>query len=64
MAVGFVTIYLGNLWPKMPAPRSPGHAAATMMRSHRVGGWIMVTAGLLVVLLGLCLPLLHPGHRL
>jgi hypothetical protein len=61
--VGGLTLYLGNLWPKMPAPRTPERAAAVMMNAHRVSGRIMVTAGLLIILFGLFLPLLAPGHR-
>jgi hypothetical protein len=60
---GAVTIYLGNLWPRMPTPRAQGRKAAIMMKANRISGWVMVIFGLLVVLLGLFLPLLHPGHR-
>jgi len=62
VAVGVVTIYLGNLWPRMPMPRPPGRTTATRMKSNRMGGWVMVIGGVLVVLLGLFMPLLYP-HR-
>ena len=66
VAVGAVTIYLGNLWPRMPTPRAPERKAATTMKVNRFSGWLMVIIGVLVVLLGLFLPLLHPhlgAHR-
>jgi hypothetical protein len=63
VAVGAVTIYLGNLWPRMPTPRAPERQAAIAMKTHRVIGWIMVIVGLLIVLLGLFLPLLYPWMR-
>jgi hypothetical protein len=63
VAVGVVTIYLGNLWPRMPTPRAPEQTAAKLMRAHRSGGWLMVICGLLVVLLGLSMPLLYPVVR-
>ena len=66
VAVGAVTIYLGNLWPRMPIARGPDQKAAKGMKVNRLGGWLMVIIGLLVVLLGLFLPLLYPvvgGHR-
>ncbi len=60
VVVGLVTIYLGNLWPRMPTPRVPERTAATRMKIHRFSGWLMVIIGLLVVMLGLFLPLLYP----
>jgi hypothetical protein len=60
---GAVTIYLGNLWPRMPTPRAPERIAAIKMKANRVSGWVMVVAGLLMILLGLFLPLLVPGLR-
>ncbi len=54
--VGAVTIYLGNLWPRMPTPRAPERKAATTMKVNRFSGWLMVIIGVL----GLFLPLLHP----
>jgi hypothetical protein len=63
MAIGAVTIYLGNLWPRMPISRAPGERAAMRMKANRVIGWVMVVIGLLVVLLGLFLPLLYPWMR-
>jgi hypothetical protein len=59
VAVGAVTIYLGNLWPKMPTAREPERGAAIRMKVNRFSGWMMVIVGLLIVLLGLFLPLLH-----
>lgn len=61
--VGAVTIYLGNLWPRMPTARTPDRSGAIRMKANRVSGWIMVISGLVIVLLGLFLPLLHPGLR-
>jgi hypothetical protein len=66
VAVGVVTIYLGNLWPRMPTPRIPERTAALRMRANRFSGWLMVVVGALAVLLGLFLPLIYPlmgGHR-
>jgi hypothetical protein len=60
VAVGAVTIYLGNLWPRMPTPRVPEKAAAIRMRANRIYGWVMVACGLLLVMLGVFLPLIHP----
>ena len=60
VAMGLVTIYLGNLWPKMPTPRAPERAAAARMRANRFSGWLMVTVGAVALLLGLFLPLLNP----
>ena len=55
--VGAVTIYLGNVYPRVPVPRAPERKAAIRMKANRVSGWMMVISGLLVVLLGLFLPL-------
>jgi hypothetical protein len=63
IAVGAVTIYLGNLWPRMPTPRAPESKAAIRMRANRSGGWLMVMFGLMVILLGVFLPLLNPVVR-
>lgn len=35
VAVGAATIYLGNLWPRMPAPRGPDQKAAKRMKANR-----------------------------
>jgi hypothetical protein len=59
LAVGVATIYLGNLWPRMPVPRGPERTAVIRMKVNRISGWIMVISGLLIVLLGLFLPILH-----
>jgi hypothetical protein len=61
--VGAVTLYLGNLWPRMPVARTPDRSGAIRMKANRYSGRIMVVAGLLIILLGLCLPLLHPALR-
>ena len=60
VVIGLATIYLGNLWPRMPVARTPERTAAKLMKAHRVGGWVMVTCGLLVLALGLFLPLVEP----
>ena len=62
VAVGAATLYLGNLWPRMPVPRAPERTAAIRMKANRISGWIMVIVGLGVALLGLFLPVLmrHP----
>jgi hypothetical protein len=59
LAVGAATIYLGNLWPRMPAPRTPDRTSAIRMKANRVSGWVMVITGLLVILLGLFMPYLQ-----
>ena len=63
IAVGAVTIYLGNLWPRMPTPRTPERKAAAKMKANRGAGWFMVIVGTLVVLLGLFLPYIAPVIR-
>jgi hypothetical protein len=60
--VGAVTIYLGNVYPRMPVPRAPEQKAAVRMKANRVSGWVMVISGFAVVLLGLFLPLLVHHH--
>jgi hypothetical protein len=62
VVVGGVTLYLGNLWPRMPVARTPERAAAVRMQANRWVGWMMVVFGLLILLLGLFLPVLEP-HR-
>jgi hypothetical protein len=59
LAVGAVTIYLGNLWPRMPVPRVADRTAAVRMKVNRASGWIMVGCGLMVILLGLFMPYLQ-----
>jgi hypothetical protein len=59
VAAGAAMIYLGNVWPMMPTPRTPQPKAAAMMKAYRFGGWLQVTVGLAIVLLGLFLPFLH-----
>ncbi len=51
--VGGVTIYLGNVWPRMPTPRAPELKPAFQMKAHRLIGWFMVLFGLGIVLFGL-----------
>jgi len=63
LAVGAVTIYLGNIWPRMPVPRAPERIAAIRMKANRISGWAMVIMGLGIVLLGLFLPMMR-YHRL
>ena len=63
VALGAVTIYLGNLWPRLPTSRAPTQKAARRMKALRLGGWVMVISGLLIVLLGLFMPLLYPHLR-
>ena len=60
LAVGAATIYLGNLWPRMPTARTPQRTAGITMRANRVSGWVMVIGGLTIMLLGLFLPLIKP----
>jgi hypothetical protein len=64
IAVGAVTIYLGNVWPRMPTPRGPEPRAAATMKVNRRVGWFMVIFGLLIVLFGLFLPSIVPQGRL
>jgi hypothetical protein len=63
VAVGAVTIYLGNLMPRMPVARAPERTAAIRMKIYRRSGWLMVVFGLLVVALGVFLPLIYPLVR-
>lgn len=64
IAVGLVTIYLGNLWPRMPVSRAPERKAAATMKANRGAGWFMVIVGVLVVLWGLFMPYIAPKIRL
>ena len=59
VAVCVVTIYLGNLWPRMPTARGADRQSANGMKANRAGGWLMVVFGLLAVLVGLFMPFLH-----
>jgi hypothetical protein len=61
--VGAVTMYLGNVWPRMPALRAPDQRPHTQMKANRLIGWFMVLLGASFVLLGLFLPTLQ-GPRL
>ena len=61
--VGAATVYLGNLWPRLPTPRAPEREASVRMRVNRFCGWVVVTFGLLIILLGLFLPVLVPNLR-
>jgi hypothetical protein len=60
LLVGGVTIYLGNLWPRMPVSRAPEQKAAARMKANRISGWFMVIVGLGIILLGLFLPYIAP----
>jgi hypothetical protein len=57
--VGAVTMYLGNVWPRMPILRAPEQKPAAQMKVHRLIGWSLVIFGLMIVLLGFFLPLLQ-----
>ncbi len=59
---GVALACLGNLWPRMPTPRSQARKAAAEMKINRIWGWVMVLLGLGMVALGLFLPMLYP-HR-
>ncbi len=63
VAVGAVTIYLGNLWPRMPIARAPEAKPALRMKANRYAGWFMVIVGLLVLLWGLFAPHTPPPTR-
>jgi hypothetical protein len=56
LTVGVATIYLGNLWPRMPVSRAPEQKAAATMKANRYAGWFMVAVGLLVFLWGVFVP--------
>ena len=60
LMVGTATIYLGNLWPRMPVPRGPDQKPAAVMKANRYAGWFMVIFGLGIVLWGLFLPRISP----
>lgn len=55
-AVGCLTAYFGNAWPRMPTPRSPDQKPATQKTFNRLYGWIVAIFGLLLVLAALLLP--------
>jgi hypothetical protein len=61
LTVGFATIYLGNLWPRMPVSRAPEQKAAATMKANRYAGWFMVIVGMLVTLWGVVMPISHPA---
>lgn len=60
LTVGMVTIYLGNVWPRMPVSRAPEKRSARQMKVARLTGWFMVIFGSGIVLLGLFLPYIAP----
>ncbi len=60
LTVGAVTMYLGNLWPRMPILRAPEQKPALQMKVHRRIGWFMVIFGFGIVLFGLFLPYISP----
>jgi hypothetical protein len=61
LTVGFATIYLGNLWPRMPVSRAPEQKAAAKMKANRYAGWFMVIVGVLVTLWGVIMPITPPS---
>lgn len=60
LTVGAATIYLGNLWPRMPVARAPDGKAARQMKANRYSGWFMVIVGLGVFLWGIFAPFAPP----
>jgi hypothetical protein len=56
LTIGLATIYLGNLWPRMPVSRVPERKAAATMKANRYAGWFMVAVGLIVFLWGVFVP--------
>ncbi len=63
LTVGAATIYLGNLWPRMPVSRAPEKKPAAVMKANRYAGWFMVAVGLLLVFLwGLFVPFTPPAQ--
>jgi hypothetical protein len=60
LTVGAATIYLGNLWPRMPVSRAPAQKAALRMKANRYAGWLLVIIGLLIALWGLFFPNISP----
>ena len=63
VAFGVALVCLGNVWPRMPTPRTQARKAAAEMKINRTWGWVMVLLGLGMVLQGLLLPLLYPVLR-
>jgi hypothetical protein len=63
VTVGAATMYLGNVWPRIPTVRAPEQRPDVPMRANRLTGWFMVLGGAALVLLGLLLPTLQ-GPRL
>ena len=63
IVVGAVTIYLGNLWPRMPVSHAPEKKPAATMKTNRHAGWFMVIVGLLVMAWGLFMPVIVPTVR-
>jgi hypothetical protein len=62
LTIGFATIYLGNLWPRMPVSRAPEQKAAATMKANRYAGWFLVIVGLLVTLWGVIMPISPPAR--
>jgi hypothetical protein len=54
---GFLTMYFGNAWPRMPTFSTPGYKGVTQRKYNRLGGWLNVLIGLVFALLGLLLPI-------
>lgn len=57
IALGCLAIYMGNVWPKMPASRAPQDKPATQMKYNRLGGWLNVMVGVAMAVPALFLPL-------
>jgi hypothetical protein len=57
VALGALSIYFGNAWPRMPTPRAGDQKPATQTRYKRLGGWWCVIVGLGMALPALLLPI-------
>lgn len=60
LVVGMVTIYFGNVFPRLPVSRAPETRPARQMKVTRLAGWFMVVFGAGIVLFGLFLPYISP----
>ncbi len=48
LGTGALSIYFGNVWPRIPTPRAPEQNPAAHIRYNRLGGWLTVMFGLML----------------
>jgi len=56
VVMGALSIYFGNVSPRMPTPRAPEAKPAVRMKYNRLTGWTVVVFGASLAVAGLFLP--------